>query len=95
MNDNIKMTNESSAKVSPLLNDFPSEEVLAPLHLIVPELDTPEFFRQTKEYHAKVLDAKQECHIHLARKRDHLDVIENLINDNDDVLNYMLENMKD
>lgn len=94
VNDNIQMTNESSERVSPLLNDFPSEEELAPLHLIVPELDTPEFFRQTKEYHAKVLDAKQECRIYLARKRDHLDIIENLINDNDDVLNYMLENMK-
>ncbi|MCG7491636.1 alpha/beta hydrolase [Vibrio sp. Of14-4] len=93
VNDSIKMTKESSEEVSPLLSDFPPSQTLSHLHLIIPEFDTPEFFRQTKEYHAAVLNNQQECSIFLASKCDHLDVIENLLDSSNEVLEYMLEHM--
>jgi len=73
--------------------DFSANKPLCPLHLVVPEFDTPEFFRQTKEYQAKLLEADQPCHFHLANNRDHLDIIENLLNENDEVLEYLLDHI--
>lgn len=93
VNDDIKMTKAAAENVSPLLSEFPSGRTLTPLHLIIPELDSPEFFRQTKEYHATVLDNQQDCTLTVASKRDHLDVIENLLYEDDDVLDYMLKHM--
>ena len=87
------MSSLAAEKVSPLLSGFPSNQTLSHLHLIVPEFDTPEFFRQTKEYHAKVIDNQQECSIFLASRCDHLDVIENLLDENNDVLAYLLKHM--
>lgn len=93
VNDSINMSSLAAEKVSPLLSGFPSNQTLSHLHLIVPEFDTPEFFRQTKEYHAKVIDNQQECSIFLASRCDHLDVIENLLDENNDVLAYLLKHM--
>ena len=93
VNDSINMSQSSSERVSPLLSDFPSDQALSHLHLIVPEFDTPEFFRQTKEYHAAVIENQQKCSIFLASRRDHLDVIERLLDENDEVLAYMLKHM--
>lgn len=93
VNDSINMSLSASERVSPLLSDFPSDQALSHLHLIVPEFDTPEFFRQTKEYHANVIEKQQKCSIFLASRRDHLDVIERLLDENDEVLAYMLKHM--
>ena len=93
VNDEIKMTLESATSVSPYLMDISTGRSLCPLHLIVPEFDTPEFFRQAKEYQAKLLDAGQPCHLHLANNRDHLDIIENLINEDDEVLRLLLDHI--
>ncbi|NRB69860.1 MAG: alpha/beta hydrolase [Vibrio sp.] len=93
VNDSIKMTKVASEEVSPLLSDFPNNRTLSHLHLILPELDTPEFFRQTKEYHATVLANQQKCSIYLARGSDHLDVIEKLLDEKNDVIRYILKHM--
>ena len=84
---------DSALQVSPQLMEINQGDTLCPLHLIVPEFDTPEFFRQTKEYQDKLLKAGQTCYLKLANNRDHLDIVERLIDDADDVLNYMLEQM--
>lgn len=94
VNDEIKMTMESAEKVSPQLLPVSSANPLSPLHLVLPENDTPEFFRQTKEYHNKLLKSGQPCFLKVLENRDHLDIIEKLIEDNDDLLNYFLNFMK-
>ncbi len=93
INDEIKMTMASAEAVSPQLKASATREALCPLHLVVPEFDTPEFFRQTKEYQDKLLKAGQNCHFDLANKRDHLDIIERLVEDDDEVLGFLLERM--
>lgn len=93
INDEIRMTMASAETVSPQLRDAAGAPDLCPLHLVVPEHDTPEFFRQTKEYQAKLVEAGQTCLFHLANDRDHLSLIENLTNEDDPVLAYMLGHM--
>lgn len=94
VNDEIKMSPASAAKVSPYLKEISDETRRCPLHLIVPEYDTPEFFRQTKEHQAKLLRAGQPCHFHLANNRDHLDIIENLVNEDDEVFAYVIRQIE-
>ncbi|WHI46051.1 alpha/beta hydrolase [Microbulbifer sp. TRSA001] len=93
-NDLIKMSMESAEKVSPQMLVSGIDTTRCPLHLIVPEFDTLEFFRQTKEYQEKMLEMDNPCYFKLANNRDHLDLIEKLVDDQDEVLAYMLENMK-
>ena len=93
VNDEIKMSPESAAAVSPQLLPKPEGD-LCPLHLILPELDTAEFFRQTKEYQDKLLGEGNTCHLHVLHNKDHLTIIEHLINDGDEHLSYLLKNMK-
>ncbi|MEM7245473.1 MAG: alpha/beta fold hydrolase [Acidobacteriota bacterium] len=92
VNDEIGMSMEAAERVSPLLMSVPGDE-RCPLHLVLPEHDTPEFFRQTKEYQEKLLRAGQECHLHVSRDRDHLDMIERLSDGEDELLGYLLESM--
>ncbi|WP_444942435.1 alpha/beta hydrolase [Microbulbifer sp. ZKSA004] len=94
VNDAINMSMESAEKVSPQLLEPGIDTTECPLHLIVPEFDTPEFFRQTKEYQEKMLKMDNPCYFKLANNRDHLDLIEKLVDDRDEVLTYMLEHMK-
>ncbi|WP_444931889.1 alpha/beta hydrolase [Microbulbifer sp. SSSA002] len=94
VNDAINMSMESAEKVSPQLLESGVDTTACPLHLIVPEFDTPEFFRQTKEYQEKMLKMDKPCHFRLANNRDHLDLIERLVDDSDEVLTYMLEHMQ-
>ena len=93
VNDEIGMTSASAEAVSPYLRTPDGCGELCPLHLIVPEHDTPEFFRQTKEHQDKLLKAGQSCRLHLANDRDHLNIIENLVDEDDEVLTYMLRHM--
>ena len=93
VNDVINMSMDSAAKVSPQLMELDKDNQLCPLHLILPEFDTPEFFRQTKEYQDKFLKADQVCHFKLINNRDHLNIIERMLDDSDDVFNYMVEHM--
>lgn len=93
INDEIKMSAASAEAVSPYLRASSTDRPRCPLHLLVPEFDTPEFFRQTKEYQDKLLKAGQPCRFHLANDRDHLDIIENLVNQEDEVLNYVLHHI--
>ena len=92
INDEIRMSEASASAVSPYLKQVAGRP-LCPLHLLVPEFDTPEFFRQTKEYQDKLLAAGQSCRFHLANDRDHLDIIENLVNEDDEVLAYLLRHI--
>ncbi|AWF80417.1 alpha/beta hydrolase [Microbulbifer sp. A4B17] len=94
VNDTINMTMESAEKVSPQLLEPGVDTSSCPLHLIVPEFDTPEFFRQTKEYQEKMLKMNNPCYFRLVNNRDHLDLLEKLINDQDEVMNYMISNMQ-
>ncbi len=93
INDEIKMTLESAQAVSPQLFAKPKND-LCPLHLILPEYDTAEFFRQTKEYQDKLLEEKQTCHLKVLYEKDHLTIIEHLIDDDDELLNYILKHME-
>lgn len=93
INDEIGMTLASAETVSPYLREPSPEAQPCPIHLVVPELDTPEFFRQTKEFQDKLLKAGHTCQFHLANDRDHLDIIENLVNEDDPVMIYMLRHM--
>ncbi len=93
VNDEIGMTMASAKAVSPYLQDSDAGSGLCPLHLVVPEFDTPEFFRQTKEYQDKLLKAGQVCRFHLVNDRDHLDIIENLVEEEDAAMAYMLDHM--
>ncbi|WP_444901971.1 alpha/beta hydrolase [Microbulbifer sp. SSSA007] len=93
VNDTIKMSMDSAERVSPQLIPLREGRKLCPLHLIVPEFDTPEFFRQTKEYQEKLLKSGINCSFSLANDRDHLNILERLNNVDDKVLKYMLENM--
>ena len=93
INDEIKMSITSAEKVSPQLTPLSSKDHLVPVYLTLPEFDTPEFFRQTKEYQNKLLKTGQPCHFKVINNRDHLDLIEKLIEDNDELLNYLLEHM--
>ena len=93
VNDAIKMSAESACNVSPQLNLAAAPERVCPLHLLLPEWDTPEFFRQTKEYQDKLLRLGAPCHIWMASDRDHLDVIEKLIDPDDEVFDYLLKHM--
>lgn len=94
VNDAIEMNMATAASISPYCVDtglpkagFP--EALCPVHLILPEHDTPEFFRQTKEYQGKLLRAGLDCRVKLAENRDHLDVIERLPEPSDGVFTYI------
>ena len=92
VNDAIQMTLKSAEAVSPQLLPH-STNTRCPIHLILPELDTAEFFRQTKEYQDKLLGENQSCHLHVAANKDHLTIIESLIDDQDDLLNYILNHI--
>ncbi|MTI30425.1 alpha/beta hydrolase [Xanthovirga aplysinae] len=92
VNDEIKMSLESAEAVSPQLLGG-SKKTLCPIHLILPEFDTAEFFRQTKEYQDKLLEEGQKCHLHVVHNRDHLTIIENMINDHDELLDYIFKQM--
>jgi arylformamidase len=93
INDAIKMSLKSAETVSPQLAPSFLENHICPLHLVLPEFDTPEFFRQTKEYQNKLLKAGQPCFLKVVNNRDHLDIIEKLTQDNDELLHYLLKNM--
>ena len=95
INDAINMSAASADAVSPYLTKSSADRPLCELHLLVPEFDTPEFFRQTKEYQHKLLKDGQTCRFHLANNRDHLDIIENLVNEDDEVLAYLLRHMNE
>ena len=90
VNDQIKMSPESAAAVSPQLLAKVQGD-LCPLHLLLPELDTAEFFRQTKEYHDKLLGEGQACRLHVLHDKDHLTIIEHLVNDHDELFDYILK----
>ncbi len=92
VNDEIKMTLESAATVSPQLMAR-SPRKLCPIHLLLPEHDTAEFFRQTKEYQQKLLLEDQYCHLHVLKNKDHLTIIEDLIKPGDENLSYILKQM--
>ncbi|MFC5046529.1 alpha/beta hydrolase [Aquimarina hainanensis] len=92
VNDEIKMSLESAKTVSPQLLDN-TKTALCPIHLILPEFDTAEFFRQTKEYQDKLLEEKQKCHLYVIQNRDHLTIIENMIQEKDELFGYILKHM--
>ena len=94
INDSIHMTLESAERVSPQLIPSSSGAGSCPVHLVLPEFDTPEFFRQTREYQHKLLKSDQPCYLKVVNDRDHLDMIEKLIEENDELLNYLLTHMK-
>ena len=93
INDSIHMSRESAERVSPQLIPSSSVAGSCPVHLILPEFDTPEFFRQTKEYQNKLLQSGHPCHLKVIENRDHLDLIEKLIEDDDEVLHSVLKQM--
>ncbi|WP_435261054.1 alpha/beta hydrolase [Tenacibaculum sp. nBUS_03] len=90
VNDEINMSLESAIHVSPQLLGN-SKSKLCPIHLILPEFDTAEFFRQTKEYQDKLLEDGQSCNLHVVHNRDHLSIIENLVNDDDELFDYIFK----
>ena len=93
INDGINMSQGSAEAVSPQLMPSSTIDNCCPVHLALPEFDTPEFFRQTKEYQNKLLKSEQPCHLKVLNNRDHLDLIEKLIEDNDELLQYLLNHM--
>ncbi len=93
VNDAIGMTLESAESVSPQLLRGTGDDGLCPIHLILPEYDTAEFFRQTKEYHQKLIEEGQPCHLKVLAGRDHLDVIERLVGPGDELFAYMMSHM--
>lgn len=97
INDEIGMSAESAAAVSPQL--VPHSVSLTgadcPLHLVLPEYDTPEFFRQAKEYQQKLLQVGEPCFLHLAKNRDHLDIIEKLCDENDPLMAFFMQHMSE
>lgn len=94
VNDEINMSIDSAAAVSPQMLPTSIFGQHCPLHLILPEFDTPEFFRQTKEYQNKLLKEGGYCYLHVAKNRDHLDIIEKLPEENDELITYLLNHMK-
>jgi len=94
VNDEINMSLTSAASVSPQLLPPVVPEHECPVHLLLPEFDTPEFFRQTKEYQQKLLSEGHSCYLRLAENRDHLDIIEKMTEGDDDVMNYLISNMR-
>ncbi len=93
VNDVIKMPIQSAEKMSPQLRER-NINSLCPIHLVLPEFDTAEFFRQTKEYQQKLLQEEQICHLHVAHNKDHLSIIEDLENDQDELFNYLFQHME-
>ncbi len=93
VNDAIGMSPISADRVSPFLLPVSEGAERCPLHLILPEFDTPEFFRQTKAYQEVLLRAGQECRLHVVADRDHLDLIERLPTEDDELTSYLLEHM--
>ncbi|MEM7205919.1 MAG: alpha/beta hydrolase, partial [Planctomycetota bacterium] len=91
VNDAIGMSLTAAERVSPQLLPVPAGP--RPLHLVLPEYDTPEFFRQTKEHQEKLLRAGLQCDLHVAARRDHLDLIERLPTEGDELLGYILNQM--
>lgn len=92
VNDDIGMSRQSAERVSPHLQPAP-DAAGCPLHLVLPEFDTPEFFRQTREYQEKLLRAGQDCRLHVVADRDHLDLIERLPDEDDALMGYLLAHM--
>ncbi len=92
VNDEIKMTIADAERVSPHVLPAPATAT-CPLHLVLPEYDTPEFFRQTKAYQEKLLRAGHVCHLHVVDERDHLDLIERMTEDGDPLLTTILSQM--
>lgn len=92
VNDAIGMTPESARRVSPQLLDS-VDRTYCPLHLILPENDTAEFFLQTKEYHQKLLQSDEVCHLHVARSRDHLSVIERMLDHGNPLFEHIVRQM--
>ena len=93
INDSIHMSLESAGRVSPQLIPSSSAAGFCPVHLILPEFDTPEFFRQTREYQHVLLQTGHPCQLKVIENRDHLDLIEKLIKDHDELLHYVLKQM--
>ena len=93
VNEAIGMSTKSAERVSPLLLPVPEGAQRCPLHLILPEYDTPEFFQQTKAYQEELLRVGQECRLRVVADRDHLDLIERLGSEDDELTSYLLEHM--
>lgn len=90
VNDEIGMSINNAKALSPI-NLTPNPEAQnCPLHLVVPEHDSPEFFRQAKEYQYKLIKAGHSCHLSIGNNRDHLDIIERLNQPNDDQFQALL-----
>lgn len=98
INDEIGMTKQQAQSVSPLLqpglqSNFSNGVNAIPLHLVLPEHDTAEFYRQTKEYQHKILKQNEPCRIKVLDDKDHVSMIESLVECEDELLQYILRHM--
>ncbi|WP_299007159.1 alpha/beta hydrolase [uncultured Shewanella sp.] len=94
INDEIGMTQEQAQSVSPLLHSKASDDRdLPPLYLVLPEYDTAEFFRQTKEYQQRLIKQNEQCRMKVLDGKDHVSMIESLIDTNDELFQYILKRL--
>lgn len=94
VNDEIGMTRESAERVSPMHVPPNGARQYPALHLILPEFDSAEFFRQTKEYQQKLLMDHEKCHLKVLVQRDHISMIESIVNEGDELMTHMLDHMR-
>lgn len=93
VNDAMGIDEMAAEQVSPyyLLNQLQQETPLAPVYLVLPEYDPQEFYRQAREFQLLMHEKNKHCDVLFIPKVDHLDMIENFM-DNDYLLTqYMLD----
>lgn len=93
VNDAIGMSEAAAERVSPSCRPTPPDPSRPPLHLVLPEFDSAEFFRQTKAYQQQLLQAGERCHLAVLVDQDHISMIESVLDDEGELMTYMRRHM--
>lgn len=94
VNDAIGMTKDEAERLSPACLPLDEARLYPAMHLVLPEHDTAEFYRQTKEYQQQLLSQGQSCHLRVLPEKDHVSMIESVLNEEDELMAYILRSIR-
>jgi arylformamidase len=94
VNDAINMSAAEAEYVSPACQTVDRSRSYPALHLILPEYDTPEFFRQTKAYQQQLLENGINCSLSVLPEKDHVSMIEEIPAKDDTLTKYILDKIR-
>ena len=91
VNDAIGMSEDEAERLSPACQPIDETRAYSSLHLVLPEHDTSEFYRQTKDYQHQLVSKGIDCRLKILAGKDHVSMIETVINDGDELTSYILD----